>query len=184
MADPSGCAVYSAYCLGPLEYWDYGSQSRSRHGRMATFFYIMFLCVGRDSAMGRSPVQGDLLKCLKRFIVSDVNSKPEVAIFLHNTSYNVAYRYSSHVEGQSSISRPLTHKIKTEMFLKVRNDVMSLDTLLQLCNMFIYVPVADFISTSMLMYRFQSQRTPEMQNPWIWMTEVMRKIIGIKVCDI
>jgi hypothetical protein len=46
---------------------------------MSSFFCSMLSCVGRGFAMGRSPVQGVLPKCLIGFIVSEVNSESEKA---------------------------------------------------------------------------------------------------------
>jgi hypothetical protein len=44
---------------------------------MSVFFSVFLFCVDRDLAMGRSPVQGIVLKYLKGFILSDVNSESE-----------------------------------------------------------------------------------------------------------
>jgi hypothetical protein len=42
---------------------------------MSAFFYVVLFCVDRDFAMGRSPFRGVLPKCLKLFMVSEVNSE-------------------------------------------------------------------------------------------------------------
>jgi len=62
------------HCLGPFEHWDRGFESRSRHGCVSPFFRIVLSCVGRGLAMGRFPFKGVLLKRVKGFIVSGVNS--------------------------------------------------------------------------------------------------------------
>jgi len=68
-AVPSGRATYGAYGLGPLGHWDRGFESRSRHGCISAFLYIVLSCVSRGLTMGRSPVQGVLPTCLKRLII-------------------------------------------------------------------------------------------------------------------
>jgi hypothetical protein len=50
---------------------------RSTHGCMSMFCCVDLSCLGRGLAMARSLVQGILQKCLKRFIVSEVNSESE-----------------------------------------------------------------------------------------------------------
>jgi len=46
---------------------------------MSSFFYFMQSCLGTGTATGRFPIQGILPKCLKGFIVSEVNSESEQA---------------------------------------------------------------------------------------------------------
>jgi hypothetical protein len=41
---------------------------------MSATLCVVLPCVGEDHALGRSPVQGILTKCLKGFVVSEVNS--------------------------------------------------------------------------------------------------------------
>jgi hypothetical protein len=41
-ADCSGCAVWGMKCLRPLEYWDQGFESHTRHGCLSAF--ILCLC--------------------------------------------------------------------------------------------------------------------------------------------
>jgi hypothetical protein len=74
-----GIYVWGACGTGPLEHWYRGFESRSRHGYMCAFFCVVLSCVDRGLAVGRSPVQGVLPKCLKEFIVSEVNSALEQA---------------------------------------------------------------------------------------------------------
>jgi len=38
---------------------------------------VVLSCAGRGLVMGRSPVQGHLPKCLKGFVISEVNSDSE-----------------------------------------------------------------------------------------------------------
>jgi hypothetical protein len=59
-AGPSSRTVWGTYCLRPLEHWDPGFESRSRHGCVSAFFCVVLSCVGRGLASGRSPVQGVL----------------------------------------------------------------------------------------------------------------------------
>jgi hypothetical protein len=42
---------------------------------MSAFFCVVPSCVGRGHAMGRSPFEGVLPKCLKGFVISKVNSE-------------------------------------------------------------------------------------------------------------
>jgi len=51
-------------------HWDRGFGSRSRYGCVWGFF-----CVGRDLPRGDPPVKGVIPKCLKGFILSEVNSE-------------------------------------------------------------------------------------------------------------
>jgi len=53
-----------AYGLGPLEHWNRGFETRSRP--VCPRFSVMPSYVGRGLVVGRSPVQGALLECLKR----------------------------------------------------------------------------------------------------------------------
>jgi hypothetical protein len=46
---------------------------------LSAYLYVFLCCVDRNLAVGRSPFQGVLAKCLKRFIVSEINSEPEQA---------------------------------------------------------------------------------------------------------
>jgi hypothetical protein len=46
---------------------------------MSAFLGVVLSCVGGGLAMGRSPVQGVLQKCLNWFIISEINSKWEHA---------------------------------------------------------------------------------------------------------
>jgi len=46
---------------------------------MSTFFCVVLSCVGRDLAMGRSPIQGVVLKCQNGFLGSEVKSELEQA---------------------------------------------------------------------------------------------------------
>jgi hypothetical protein len=43
------------YGVRPLEHWDRGLASYSRHGYLSVFFYVVLSCVCRGLAMGRSP---------------------------------------------------------------------------------------------------------------------------------
>jgi len=73
---PSGREVYVAYGVEPLDHWDRGFESRSRHGCMLAIFSALVSYEGRGLEMGRSPVQGIFPKCLRGFILSEVNSEP------------------------------------------------------------------------------------------------------------
>jgi hypothetical protein len=44
---------------------------------MSAFFCVVLSCEGKDLAMGRSPVQGHLPKCLNGFVVSEFNPEFE-----------------------------------------------------------------------------------------------------------
>jgi hypothetical protein len=69
------------------------------------FLYVVLSCVGKGLEMGRSPIQGVLPKCPKRFIASELNFESEQAmkrettlsecfeIYL-NSSVNKASAYS------------------------------------------------------------------------------------------
>jgi hypothetical protein len=46
---------------------------------MSTFSCVVLSCVGKDVATGRFPIQGALTKCLKRFMVSEVNCESDQA---------------------------------------------------------------------------------------------------------
>jgi hypothetical protein len=61
------------------ELWDRGFESLSKHGCMLSFFYIVLFSMGRGLVRGRSLVQRVLLKYLKVFTVSEVNSESEQA---------------------------------------------------------------------------------------------------------
>jgi len=50
-------------------------------------FLCCAVCVGRGLAMGRFPVQGVLQKCLKGFIVSEVNCESEQANGLNHETH-------------------------------------------------------------------------------------------------
>jgi hypothetical protein len=68
---PSGGTVWGAYGLGPLEHWDRGLESHSRHGRrISAFLCFVLFVIGRCLEMGRSPVQEDLQKCIKVLIMN------------------------------------------------------------------------------------------------------------------
>jgi hypothetical protein len=56
----SGRAVWGTYCFRPLEHWDHGFESPSRHGCVSAFFCVALSYVGRSLASGWSPVQGVL----------------------------------------------------------------------------------------------------------------------------
>jgi hypothetical protein len=47
-------------CLRPLEHWDRGFESHSRHGCLSAFILFALSCVGNGLATGWSPVQGVL----------------------------------------------------------------------------------------------------------------------------
>jgi hypothetical protein len=47
-AGPNG----RTYCLRPLEHWDHGFESHSRHGCVSAFFCVVLSCVGRGLASG------------------------------------------------------------------------------------------------------------------------------------
>jgi len=64
-----------AYGLGPPEHWSREFQSHSRHRCMHECFCVMLSCVGRRLAMGRSPVQKVIPKCLHGFKVSELISE-------------------------------------------------------------------------------------------------------------
>jgi len=61
--------------------WFYISRWRGLRLRipLEAFLYVVLSHVGRDLAMGRSPVQGVLPKCLKGSIVSEANSESQQA---------------------------------------------------------------------------------------------------------
>jgi hypothetical protein len=59
-AGSNGRAVWDMYCFRPLENWDCGFESHSKHEYVYAFFCVVLFCVGRGLASGRSPVQGVL----------------------------------------------------------------------------------------------------------------------------
>jgi hypothetical protein len=65
--------------MRPLEHWDRGFESHSRHGCVSAFFCLVLSCVGRGLAFGRSPVQGVLptVQYVRKF--QKINSEPEQA---------------------------------------------------------------------------------------------------------
>jgi hypothetical protein len=75
----SGRAAYGPYGLGPLQHCDREFESRSKHGCMDASFCVMLSCVIRGLVMGRSPVQGVLLKCPKKIHIAEVISVSEQA---------------------------------------------------------------------------------------------------------
>jgi hypothetical protein len=44
-AGPNGRAVWVTYCLRPLEHWDRGFESHSRHGCVSAFLCVVLSCV-------------------------------------------------------------------------------------------------------------------------------------------
>jgi hypothetical protein len=60
VAGPNDRAVWGTYGLRPLEHWDRGFESRSRHGCVSVFFCVVLSCVGSGLEMGTSPVEGVL----------------------------------------------------------------------------------------------------------------------------
>jgi hypothetical protein len=60
VADHSGCAEYGMNRLSPLEHWNRGFESFSRHESMCVrlFCVCVVLCIGSGLATGLSPVQG------------------------------------------------------------------------------------------------------------------------------
>jgi hypothetical protein len=92
-ANPSDNAVYDAYGLGLLELCDHEFESRSRHWYTSAFFCVVLSCVGRGLAMHRSPIQGDLEKCLNGFIFSEVSSELEQARGPNRETHNNNVKY-------------------------------------------------------------------------------------------
>jgi hypothetical protein len=56
-----------------------GFESRDAWMYVPVSFFVALFSVSRGLTMGRSPVQGVLPKCLKRFIVSEVHFESEQA---------------------------------------------------------------------------------------------------------
>jgi hypothetical protein len=56
----SGRVVWGMKCLRPLEHWDCGFVSHSRHGCLSAFILFVLSCVGSGLATGWSPGQGIL----------------------------------------------------------------------------------------------------------------------------
>jgi hypothetical protein len=59
-ADHRGRAVRGMNCPRPLEHWNCGFESHSRHGCLCAFILFVLSCAGSDLAKGWSPVQGVL----------------------------------------------------------------------------------------------------------------------------
>jgi hypothetical protein len=64
--------------LGLLKHWNHGFESLLSHGCLSTLFCVV-LCMCRGLATSSSPVQGFLLKSLKEFTASKINSELEQA---------------------------------------------------------------------------------------------------------
>jgi len=61
-------AQSDTYCLRPLEHWDRGFESRSRHVCVSAFFCVVLSYVGSGFATGWFLVQGVLRNVKNRFI--------------------------------------------------------------------------------------------------------------------
>jgi hypothetical protein len=75
----------------PLEHWDSGFESRSRHGCVSAFFCVVPFCVCSGLATGWSPVQGTL---------------PNVQKYIHKFQSQILIR--NRPEGQTRIYLPFT----------------------------------------------------------------------------
>jgi len=67
------CPSSSFTVFTKLLHWDRDFESHLRHGCMSAFFRTVLSCVGSGLAIGRSPAQGVLPKCLSGFTASEVN---------------------------------------------------------------------------------------------------------------
>jgi len=73
------------YGVRPLEHWDRGLESSSKHGCVSIFLCVIPSCVGRDLVMGRFPVLGVLSKCLKDLILSNVLNRNRAEALIRQT---------------------------------------------------------------------------------------------------
>jgi len=73
--DSSGCAIFNRLKTGIN--WNRRVEFHSRHGYMSAFMCVVLSCIGNGLAIGRSPIQGVIPRCLDKFVVPEINSESE-----------------------------------------------------------------------------------------------------------
>jgi hypothetical protein len=113
-ADFSGLAVWGMNRFRPLEHWDHGFESHSRHGCLCVCLFCVsaVLCAGSRLATGWSPVQGVLPNVYR---IKKLKNKPRSKrLWSHRES--VSWRF---VFGHFGFSEQISAIFSTRRALKL-----------------------------------------------------------------